>query len=487
MRIKGVASYGADKNYRDTDGEYLNPKGFDLTPLLTSGAFNWEHQSLKYPHLSAVGHPTTAEVKNDNIVVEGILYDSEEGKGIYNLAKTLEKSGGGRRLGFSVEGSVVKRNDNDPKIVDKCIITDIAICRRPKNHRSLLQVLKGEVDVYEKSFTVEDNSDLIKESIETDDKNKDKKVKVIDIEDQSLKNNSEKKVKKIGKSDIIDQIITYFSTQNYSIDIIKGVYDFVLKFNNMSTEKQVELTKEQVDNAMNVLKSLSDIDISKLTKANSDEEEEEDEDELTIDKACDMYSKGEYESENDFLSDAKKAGYSSSMAKAAYKKMNKAKPMKKAENIDHSNDKLIEAIDSMNENIQKGFAAIADLYASQSEEFDEVKKSMNEYSEFIKSTKNTLDKIAETPVGPRSITTIPRERFPNKSNNEDGMQYSLRDKNSRRELSARLLDISGFNKDSKNYDTELAKAAQYVELGGQIPNFKRILPKLQENKIEIIN
>ena len=41
MRLGGIAST-SDK---DADGEFLDPQGFDIKPLLESGMVNWHHQA----------------------------------------------------------------------------------------------------------------------------------------------------------------------------------------------------------------------------------------------------------------------------------------------------------------------------------------------------------------------------------------------------------------------------------------------------------
>ena len=45
MLLGGIAST-ADE---DSDGEFLDPKGFDIKPLLKSGMVNWHHQAKTCP------------------------------------------------------------------------------------------------------------------------------------------------------------------------------------------------------------------------------------------------------------------------------------------------------------------------------------------------------------------------------------------------------------------------------------------------------
>lgn len=142
MRIKGIASSLAE----DTDGETLDPAGFDLTPLLTKGFFNWDHQAKKTAS-AIIGEPDFAKIVNNGkqLYVEGFLYaDSSEAQATYDLAVVLEKNSPTRRLGFSIEGQVIEKDPLNPKWIKKARITSIAITPMPKNPNTLLQVMKGE-------------------------------------------------------------------------------------------------------------------------------------------------------------------------------------------------------------------------------------------------------------------------------------------------------------------------------------------------------
>lgn len=50
-----------------------------------------------------------------------------------DLAEKLEKSGSGRKLGFSIEGAVKKRNVNDNRVIDEVTITGVALVKNPAN------------------------------------------------------------------------------------------------------------------------------------------------------------------------------------------------------------------------------------------------------------------------------------------------------------------------------------------------------------------
>ena len=95
--------------------------------------------------------------------------------------KKIQKT---RRLGYSIEGKVIKRksdnkNSSDYKKILKAIITGVAITHQPKNPKTFANIIKGEIDedyedydeteqteeTEEKSMNTESGSALKKESV----------------------------------------------------------------------------------------------------------------------------------------------------------------------------------------------------------------------------------------------------------------------------------------------------------------------------------
>lgn len=142
MRIKGIASSLAE----DTDGQTLDPAGFDFLPLLKRGFVNWDHQA-KQRASAIIGEVDFAELRNNNrdFYIEGFLYpDSDDAKDVYKLAKILEKNSKTRRLGFSIEGVVLEKDPINPNWIKRARIIHVAITPMPKNPNTLMQVMKGE-------------------------------------------------------------------------------------------------------------------------------------------------------------------------------------------------------------------------------------------------------------------------------------------------------------------------------------------------------
>lgn len=139
--FKSIASDDSE----DSSGETLVPDGFDIKPLLDYGTVNWNHKAKDNPR-SIIGHPTNAEIKDNKLIVSGLIYgDSKLGRDVVETAKMLEKSSGGkRRFGISIEGVPLKRSTINPKRIEKARITGIAVTHVPVNRNTVFELIKGE-------------------------------------------------------------------------------------------------------------------------------------------------------------------------------------------------------------------------------------------------------------------------------------------------------------------------------------------------------
>lgn len=177
MRLGGIASTSDE----DSDGEFLDPKGFDIKPLLTSGMVNWHHQAKEHPD-TIIGEPSKAEIRPEGLYIETDLYPSSKvACDVWELANTLEKDSKTRRLGYSIEGKVIKRKSNDKnspdyKRIEKAIITGVAITHMPKNPKTFANIIKGDIEddfnedektEEQKSLDTESGAALKKESVDS--------------------------------------------------------------------------------------------------------------------------------------------------------------------------------------------------------------------------------------------------------------------------------------------------------------------------------
>lgn len=239
MRIGGIAST-MDK---DADGEYLDPTGFDIDPLKKSGMVNWHHQAKNSP-AAIIGEPSKVELRPEGLWIESDLYASSPmACEVYELAKTLEHDSKTRRLGYSVEGKVVKRGSNDKnsplynKIV-KAVITGVAVTHMPKNPHTFVNIIKGQIDVEDveedtekdddekKAMTTESGAALMPESVD-----------------------GQPKKQTFSKSSVMECI--FKDIPNITIPNAQGVYTLIKNISVMNKRKSI--TSEDIEKAYDAL------------------------------------------------------------------------------------------------------------------------------------------------------------------------------------------------------------------------------------------
>ena len=137
-RIGGFVS----TDHLDRQGEVLIQEGLDFDPFLTKGWFNDNHS----PDTDGViGYPEFAELRtlpgglHKGWYVEGYLLKTARADRIWDLANDLQKHD--RKLGFSVEGAIVGRDDSNPKTVKTAIVREVAVTKCPVNTATALNVL----------------------------------------------------------------------------------------------------------------------------------------------------------------------------------------------------------------------------------------------------------------------------------------------------------------------------------------------------------
>lgn len=179
-RIGGFVS----TSHVDRQGETLLQEGLDFEPFLKGGWFNDNHD---HSTEALVGYPELAELRplpeapgHQGWYVEGyLLKGHQRSDNLWNIAQALQKSG--RRLGFSVEGSIAERDQKNPKIVKKAIVREVAITRCPVNTNTGLDVLAKSLSagnaVADPGTAPGEGFPLRTESLEGNGKKKKKKKK----------------------------------------------------------------------------------------------------------------------------------------------------------------------------------------------------------------------------------------------------------------------------------------------------------------------
>lgn len=117
----------------DLQGDIVQPSGIDIEYFKKHGWLNYEHkQDAKY----AIGTPTDncyIDFQKGLFVEAKLFQDNPFAQEMWALANSLQKSGDERKLGFSIEGGIRKRNERDNRIVEELIIKNVAITKSPAN------------------------------------------------------------------------------------------------------------------------------------------------------------------------------------------------------------------------------------------------------------------------------------------------------------------------------------------------------------------
>ena len=512
MLLGGIAST-ADE---DSDGEFLDPKGFDIKPLLESGMVNWHHQAKTCPG-TIVGEPTKAEIRKEGLYIETKLYPSSPvARDIWELAKTLESDSDTRRLGYSIEGRVLERGSNDKtkpgyKKITKAVITGVAITHQPKNPKTFANIIKGDID---DDFENE-------ETEETDSKKKTSKEEKkyyegIGINDKSLDTDSARplikeevdpkvKVVTFGKAEIMEKL--FQDITGISIEKANDIYILIKNISKM--KKKAMVTEEDIAKAYDAL-GISPESISKgednqdsdtddeyvedeeededddeavkkaKTKrsADSDDEEEEDyeeeeDDEEEDDEDADDDSNDEDEDDDEAVKKAQIFGRFDRLEKAmAISHLNESKYIKAlGVMVKAQSDDLSKAIDSLN---------------LANDKIDEQNEVIKAQTETISALQERLEEFGSGVPAPKSVRhSNPVERTFGKGQDNDfekGGDGTNKISIKNRAAVSEVLDQATFQ---KGFDNEFSNACTAFEANGTLSS--NVITRLKtEYGIEIV-
>lgn len=134
-QIQGVAS----TSHSDLQGEIVDQNGIDFSYFLKHGYFNNDH---KPGAENKVGEPTECRVTKQGLWVKGFLYENLDAADAIWELMTAQASNpqSKRRMGFSIEGKVKRRNG---RRINECWIQDIAITPAPVNTATWAEIAKS--------------------------------------------------------------------------------------------------------------------------------------------------------------------------------------------------------------------------------------------------------------------------------------------------------------------------------------------------------
>lgn len=117
----------------DLQNDIVQPSGISLDYFVSDGWINYEHKKgAEY----IIGVPTEncyVDFEKGLYVEAMLLEDNKYADDMWNLANSIEKSGSGRKLGFSIEGGIRKRNQMDSRIIEELVVTNVALTTNPVN------------------------------------------------------------------------------------------------------------------------------------------------------------------------------------------------------------------------------------------------------------------------------------------------------------------------------------------------------------------
>jgi len=492
MLLGGIAST-ADE---DSDGEFLDPKGFDIKPLLKSGLVNWHHQAKTNPG-TIVGEPTKAEIRKEGLYIETQLYPhSQVACDIWELAKTLASDSKTRRLGYSIEGRVVKRKSEDPtnpdyKKIVQAVITGVAITHQPKNPKTFANIIKGEIDEMEDEEVEEikekqENAET-EEAIDTENA---AALKKEDVDDDL-------KVTTFGKSEVFDKI--FQDIPGISIAKANQVYHLIEKIVDMKKENS-EITQDDINKAYEALGlEMPAIDIVKAGESDeTDESKETEETEETEEKPSKTEKKSDEETEETEETDD---GEVFEKVDDEEEDEEEGKKVKKANqnSIGLKFERIEKAIAASHNSQSKYVKALGVMFKAQSIQLEKAQQSLNlaietinSQSDIIKGYEDKLNSLSEqiTEIGngvpaPKSVRNArPVERAFGKAQENDfekGGNENRVSINNRSAISE-ILDQATF---AKGFDEEFSKACTSFEAGA--PLSQNVINRIKnEFGIEIV-
>jgi hypothetical protein len=132
--VQGVAST-SDK---DLQGETVLQHGIDYAYFLKHGYINDDHKSGPE---HKVGEPTACRMTPGGLWVKGFLYKGKQRSDFWwEHLNALEQSDSKRKVGFSIQGKIVRRNG---KTIEKCWLQDVAITASPVNTSTWAEIVKS--------------------------------------------------------------------------------------------------------------------------------------------------------------------------------------------------------------------------------------------------------------------------------------------------------------------------------------------------------
>lgn len=523
--LGGVASTGK----KDSQGETLSPENYDLSDFKW---VCWEHE--RSPD-SIVGEVIKAYVEDNKLYIQVKLFpDSKKAKEIWELAKNLKKSNNGNSLSFSVEGSVVERDSNNPKKITRAKLTGVAICKTPVNGDTFASLIeKGYTEekpnekrnyvtlggVSYEAYLDEDGNPQIRELEKTMTTAETEPVQKESVEGRVRYTNPHYNKKNLTKSEVYSQIFNQYNgiTIPHAKEIFKLVQKVKKNFNNMAQEEN-EFSQETLNKAYQLLDLAENEQnkdkfskAKKYKKAEKEEEEEYEEEEEgkgeEMEKTGKKMKKAKLSTQEDIDAEIKRLqevkDEMMQNEQGDVKEYNTSNQMTKAVKDQLVNDiaskteeQINKSLEGLTGNIFEKMTALGTILKSERERNDENQEKLQKAYEqidnmdnIIKSLGERLNIVEKTPQERKSMQDVGyKERFDKAEGAEQGGK-KLSVSQNRQEVLNLLEDRSGiFNKSygSDFNEKETMYSQAITEFEGQGTLSKAVLQDLKKDGYVII-
>jgi hypothetical protein len=132
--VQGIAS----TDHTDLQNEKVVQNGIDFSYFTKHGFINDDHK----PGVeNKVGEPVEVRLTKAGLWIKALLYKGKERSDYWwEHLTSLEQSKSTRKVGFSIQGKVQRRNGNS---ITKCWIQDVAITASPVNTHTWAEIVKS--------------------------------------------------------------------------------------------------------------------------------------------------------------------------------------------------------------------------------------------------------------------------------------------------------------------------------------------------------
>jgi len=132
--IQGLASTA----HRDLQEEIVIQNGIDYSYFIKKGYINDDH---KEGPEHKVGEPLDCKITKAGLWIKARLFKGQErATHWWKLIKSLEESDSKRKVGFSIQGKITRRQG---KTIMKCWLQDVAITASPVNTNTWAEIVKS--------------------------------------------------------------------------------------------------------------------------------------------------------------------------------------------------------------------------------------------------------------------------------------------------------------------------------------------------------